>query len=227
MGSTLNPALSLAFAVAGHKGATLGELMHVVAGQCAGHVLAVRAARAAAADLYVKELRLFAAPEPTRSGGLSFMGAVAIEATLTFALALSSLAVGRVIRGPFARSVLINVLVLVLISVGTPFTGAVLNPAMAFALAVPERGVTAALADRDLYVYVAGPCAGAIAAALVYRRYFPDRRKHWVEQLIREREAHVKEREQRPTASRQASGSTNDKKDDTGNLHERQGFAKT
>lgn len=190
-------------------------------------MVAVRAARAAAADVYVKELRLFAAPAPIRSGGMSFVGAVAIEAVLTFALALASLAVSRVVRGPVARSVFINVLVLVLLSVGAPFTGAVLNPAMALALAVPERGVSAALSDRDLYVYFAGPCAGAVVAALVFRRFVPDRRKHWIEQLIREREALEKERVQRPVSPRQSPESRSGKKDEPVQLRRRQGFSKT
>lgn len=189
VGSTLNPALSLSFALAGHQGAALAELAHILPGQFLGHLVAVRAARAASADVFVSDLNLFSPPSPTRSGGLTFARAAAIEAALTFTLALAALGLGRVIRGPIARSVITTALVLALIAAGTPFTGALLNPAMALALAVHERGVSAALADRDLYVYVAGPCAGAAAAAAVFRHFVPDRRKHWIEQLMREREA--------------------------------------
>jgi glycerol uptake facilitator-like aquaporin len=194
LGSTLNPALALSFFMAGRLGPD--ELPRVLAGQLAGHLLAVRAARAVAADRFVSELRLFALPAPTAANGLSFAAAVAVEAALTCTLAVATLAAARLARASRGQSAGMLALVLAITAAGQGTTGALLNPAMALSLAVFERGPRGGLADRDLLVYFLGPCAGAVLGATAFGALFPDRRKRRIMQVQRQREQSQQQQQQ-------------------------------
>lgn len=153
-GAHLNPAVTLAFWLRGHVHPH--DLAGYLAAQFLGALLGT-AAFAAALGPWAESIR-HARTSPAAVGAVA---GVAIEAALTFALMATvflSLGVPRLIRW---TPVLVGIALTGLIWVGSPPTGASLNPARSLAPALIEGHFA------DLWVYFAGPTLGAAAAALV------------------------------------------------------------
>jgi glycerol uptake facilitator-like aquaporin len=105
------------------------------------------------------------------AAALSIPQAIGIEAMLTFVLMMTVLMTAvdgaRSARQMFGLC--IGMAVTFGILIGGPYTGAAMNPARYFG--------TAAVAGKvdQLLVYFAGPIAGAIIAALIYKLFLEDR----------------------------------------------------
>lgn len=169
LGLTLNPALALAFLSAGRI--STNAFAGVLAGQFLGHIMAVRATRAIVNDYFVSKVRLFAPPEPLTGNGMSFVTAVAMEASLTCVLAFAALSIDRIVRGQRMQSLVMMCVIVLITAVGQGYTGAMLNPAMVLALAVFEAG-DQAVVRADQVVYWVGPVVGALAGAALHRALF-------------------------------------------------------
>ncbi len=148
-----NPAVTLGFAVAGRF--PRRYVMPYWAAQCAGAVLA-----AGLAALLFGPGHGAHVPAP---GPLS--RAVGTEAVLTFFLMLVIIAVAtdRRVHGA-VPGLAIGLTVVFDVLIGGPVTGGSMNPARSLGPALFAGG--AALAH--LWVYVAGPALGAVAAAALY-----------------------------------------------------------
>ena len=95
-----------------------------------------------------------------------------IELILTFILVFAIF--GTVIdrRAHHIAGFGIGLAILCDVLVGGPYTGAAMNPARYFGLAVWEAGATAdPTRMRDFYVYIIGPVLGAILAGWVYTSF--------------------------------------------------------
>jgi aquaporin Z len=153
-GAHLNPAVTLAFWLRGHV--HRHDLAGYLAAQFAGALIGT-AAFALALGRWatsIRHARTSPAPVGTAAG-------VAIEAALTFGLIATvfvSLGVPRLVH---RTPVLVGIALTGLIWVGSPRTGASLNPARSLAPALIDGHLT------DLWVYFVGPALGAVAAALV------------------------------------------------------------
>jgi len=153
-GAHLNPAVTFAFWLRGHVH------RHDLAGYLTAQFLGAfigTAAFAIALGPWAVGID-HARTSPATVGAAT---GVAIEAALTFALMATvfvSLGIPRLVRW---TPVLVGIALTGLIWVGSPPTGASLNPARSLAPALIERNLT------DLWVYFAGPAIGAAAAALV------------------------------------------------------------
>ncbi|MBA3429099.1 MAG: aquaporin [Actinobacteria bacterium] len=155
-GAHINPALTLGFwvlgRVSGHDLA--GYLGAQLAGGLAGALVAAALLPTAVADSIGGGVT-----HPT----VSTTTAVAIEAAMTAILLLVVL--GFLSRPRLARwtPLVLAPLLTVLVWLGSPPTGASLNPAR-------SEGPALAFADTaDLWIYLLGPLAGALAAALLWR----------------------------------------------------------
>jgi aquaporin NIP len=151
-GAHFNPAVSIGFAVGRH--APWSRVAGYIAAQVCGATVAALALRftlGPAADLGV-----------TRPAG-SDLQSLAWEATLTFFLMFVITAVATDVRAVGqAAALAIGGTVALGALVGGPVSGASMNPA---------RSIGPALVSGDLaqlWIYIAGPIAGAVAAALVY-----------------------------------------------------------
>jgi MIP family channel proteins len=151
-GAHFNPAVTLAFAVA--RRLPMKEVVTYWAAQVAGAVLAMTLlwALLPAGSSYGATL-----PH------VGVLQAVAWEAVLTFFLMFVIIAVATDTRavGTMAGAA-IGATVMLCAFVGGPVTGASMNPARSLAPALFEGGLP------HLWIYAAGPAAGAIAAALLY-----------------------------------------------------------
>lgn len=153
-GAHLNPAVTLAFWLRGHV--HRHDLAGYLAAQFVGALIG-SAAFATALGSWASSIH-HARTSPAAVGAAA---GVAIEAALTFALIATvffSLGVPCLVRW---TPVLVGTALTVLIWVGSPPTGASLNPARSLAPAMIEGDYA------DLWVYFAGPVLGASAAALV------------------------------------------------------------
>lgn len=151
-GAHLNPAVTLAFAAARHFPAR--EVAPYVAAQAAG---------ALAASACVLALLGGGGLGVTRPGLVGDGGALAAEAALTAVLMVVILAVATDTRavGQLAALAIGGTIALEALVFG-PVTGASMNPA---------RSLAPALVSGDLaglWIYLAGPVAGALAGAAAY-----------------------------------------------------------
>lgn len=152
-GAHLNPAVTLAFWLRGHM--HRHDLAGYLTAQFVGALIGTAAFGIALGSWAgsIDHARTSPAPVGTATG-------FAIEAALTFALMATvfvSLGIPRSVRW---TPVLVGIALTGLIWVGSPPTGASLNPARSLAPALIEHDFA------DLWVYFAGPAFGAAAAAL-------------------------------------------------------------
>lgn len=160
-GAHFNPAVTLAFALAGRFPA--GRIVPYVISQCLGAV-AGSVAHIAAYGWWMAREVSFAATVP--AGG-SIVHALAMEAALTFLLMFVIVAVASDRRVPQGVSgVAIGMAVCIGCIAGGKCCGASMNPARSLGPALLAGGK----ALDVLWMYVAGPVAGATIAALVYER---------------------------------------------------------
>ena len=152
-GAHLNPAVTAAFAAARHFPAR--EAGPYVVAQVAGAVLASLALR----GLFGRAGGL-GATHPDHVGAA---GALALEAGLTAVLMIVILAVATDTRavGAMAAVATGGTIALEALVMG-PITGASMNPARSLAPAL------VAADSADLWIYLAGPVAGALAGAAAY-----------------------------------------------------------
>jgi aquaporin Z len=150
-GAHMNPAVTLAFWFRGdvHR----HDLAGFVAGQTLG-ALAGTGLFAWALGSWASSID-FARTDPSPVGSL---GGVAIEAALTFALIATVFSLPASRRLARFTPAAVGVVLTLLIWVGSPPTGASLNPSRSLAPAVIGNNY------GDLWVYFAGPALGAYAA---------------------------------------------------------------
>lgn len=155
-GAHLNPAVTLAFWAQGkvHRHDVLGYLGAQLLGALAG-----TACLAAAWGPTARSLHL-GATEPGR--GLTGLQAAGVEAAMTAALVLTVLGMTSSARTARWTPLATWVVVALLVWQGAPYTGTSLNPARSLgpALLAPLLG--------PLWIYLAGPLAGAAGAAGLY-----------------------------------------------------------
>ncbi len=155
-GAHLNPAVTLAFWLRGqvHPHDLAGYLAAQFLGALLGTGLFALALGSWAASIH--HARTSPAPVGAATG-------IGIEAALTLALLVTvflALDAERLMRW---TSLLAGVALTALIWVGSPSTGASLNPARSLAPAILEGQ------SADLWVYFVGPLAGAVAASVLTR----------------------------------------------------------
>ena len=160
-GAHFNPAVTLAFAATGHF--PWRRVPGYLAAQLVGATLA---------GLLLLALFGDAAPAATRLGaGVGPLEGFAVEAVATFLLALVIIAVATDPRSaPGLAGLAIGLAVGVGAIAAGPLTGGSMNPARSLGPAV------AAGRWEDLWLYLAAPTAGAVAAMLAYEALRPGAR---------------------------------------------------
>ena len=159
-GGHLNPAVTIAAAWAGRIGLTRAAMF--VALQLAGAALAALLLKAVIPDAQEGGLGAHALGD-----GITVGAGFAIEAVLTFTLVFAVFATAIDPKGPaHLAPFAIGTVVLIAHLVAVPLTGASINPARTFgpALAMEQWA--------DHWVYWAGPLAGGVLAAIVYKLFF-------------------------------------------------------
>ena len=161
-GAHLNPAVTLGFWLTGHV--HLDDLAGYVAGQVVGAIIGAIALIAvwgrAAASVHD------GVTQPAT--GLSEPQAALIEALMTAALVLTILVFVSSTRTMRWTPLAVWAVVTVLVWQGAPYTGTSLNPARSLGPAIVAEDWHA------VWVYVAGPLAGAILAVALKRLVLPD-----------------------------------------------------
>jgi MIP family channel proteins len=151
-GAHFNPAVTLAFAVARHFPAK--QVLNYWIAQVLGALAAIWA------------LSLLLPPGPGYGATVPHvtdLQAVGWEAILTFMLMFVVMGVATDTRAVGAMAgAAVGATVMVDAFVGGPVTGASLNPARSLAPALFQGTM------GSYWIYVVGPCAGAVAAALLY-----------------------------------------------------------
>jgi MIP family channel proteins len=158
-GAHFNPAVTLGFLAI--KRIDPKTAVSYIGAQMAGGV-----AGALASKLLIPNNvgRLLSNGLPQVNTNLQFGGAVALEALLTFFL--MSAIMGTLVnpKAPKLGGLWVGLVLIAMILVGGPITGAALNPARALGPAVASGVWTAQL------VYWLGPIIGAVAAAFVWEK---------------------------------------------------------
>lgn len=163
-GGHVNPAVSIAFAVAGRMswGKTAGYVISQLAGAVlAGFVLTL---------VFSPEVRsAVGGGTPVPGPGVSAWQAVLVEAILTFFLVFAVFGTAVDARAPKLGGLLIGLTVTLDILFGGPITGASMNPARTFG-----PGLAAGVWTAH-WVYWVGPVIGGSAAAVLYDRFLGPR----------------------------------------------------
>lgn len=158
-GAHLNPAVTLAFWT--QRKVHPHDLAGYVAAQLGGALLAVACLRVAWGRT-ARSLRL-GATQPGR--GFGAVEAAGLEALMTAALILMIFLMTSHARTARWTPLATWLLVATLVWQGAPYTGTSLNPARSIAPALLAPWPT------DLWVYLAGPCAGALLAAGLFAAF--------------------------------------------------------
>ena len=160
-GAHLNPAVTVAFALAGRL--AWRDVVPYSLAQCGGAIVA-----SAALLALLGEPSAAGVTRPNRGIGVGPPGALATEAAMTCGLMTTILAVAT---GPKEKGLLAGLSIGGVVAIEAmafgPVCGASMNPARSLGPAV------AAGAFDDLWLYVAGPVAGAAAAVPLYRAIRP------------------------------------------------------
>ena len=159
-GGHINPAVTLGFLSVGRI--DLKKALAYVAAQLVGGVLGALAVKLAYPIGVTKVSDLGV---PTINASLSMVGAIGVEATLTFFLMT---AVYATIVSPKATRMGgfgVGLTVFTMILAAAPLTGAVMNPARAFGPALLTMQWTGHVA------YWIGPVLGAVVAAMVWDKF--------------------------------------------------------
>jgi MIP family channel proteins len=156
-GAHFNPAVTIGFLAI--KKIDLKSALNYIGAQLAGGI-----AGALASKLLIPNNvgRLVSNGLPQVNTNVQFGGAIALEALLTFFL--MSAIMGTLVnpKAPKLGGLWVGLVLVAMILVGGPITGAALNPARALGPAVASGIWTAQL------VYWIGPIIGAVAAAFVW-----------------------------------------------------------
>lgn len=161
-GAHFNPAVTLAFLLTRRISPVLALLY--IAGQIAGGVLAGLALVAVLPDGAWRAANL---ATPALGTGVGFAQGLLLEIILTFFLAIAIFGTAVDARGNRIGGFGIGLTVFADILVGGPITGAVMNPARAFAPAL-----VSGTWSSDHLIYWIGPILGAAAGALIYIAIF-------------------------------------------------------
>lgn len=157
-GGHLNPAVTIATLVTGHK--PLGESLTYVSAQIAGAIAGAGLVR----YLYPGGRGAAAIATPHRIAGTAAWKGVMLEAVMTFLLVWVVYAVALDRDGTWFRvaGLPIGFTVAAMVLMGGAVTGAAINPARSFGPALVFGSWT------DWWVYWVGPIAGGAAAGLAY-----------------------------------------------------------
>ena len=168
-GASWNPTASVAFAYAGASDDDLVALAVRVPAQMAGAVGGVAAVLELMPKRYQHTLAGPRVKVPLPTGVLA-------EAILTFAITLVVMwALLRGPRSPVAKTLVIIVASVALVSAGEPYTGPAMNPANAFGWAFVANQHTS---WEHFAVYWAGPMAGSIFAVWAFNLLFGSQPSH-------------------------------------------------
>ncbi|MEX0991832.1 MAG: MIP/aquaporin family protein [Actinomycetota bacterium] len=169
-GGHVNPAVTISLWVTGKVEST--RAMCYIAAQMAGAVFGALALSLVVPKTLWEEAML-GTPQLNRVLGVGAMQGVATEAILTFFLVFAVFGTAVDPRGAFSKLAGFSIgLVLTFdILMGGPMTGAAMNPARWFGPAIVSGTWS------DWWIYLIGPVAGGVAAALVYWAAFLRRKE--------------------------------------------------
>ena len=171
-GTHINPAVTLGVLAAGKIDANRA-VAYIVA-QCLGGILAAFALRWVLGGTATGLGATTLAQSVTTPGGVTIgpivptVGLV-VEAILTFFLVNAVMNAGISGKATIPGGLAIGLTLTFCILMGGPLTGASLNPARTLGPAVATGNFS------DIWVYLAGPALGGIAAGLLYRYFYEER----------------------------------------------------
>lgn len=162
-GGHVNPAVTIGLWVAGKVPS--GRAVVYIGAQLLGAVTAALLLK------YIVPTELFDAAgggAPALAEGIAAGKGILIEAVLTFFLVFAVFGTAVDPRGPFSKTAGLTIGLVIAFDIMAfgPYTGAAMNPARWFG------PVLAAGAWSDWYVWIVGPIAGGIIAAVVYASVF-------------------------------------------------------
>lgn len=162
-GGHVNPAVTIGLWVAGKVPS--GRAVVYIGAQLLGAVTAALLLK------YVVPTELFDAAEggaPALAEGLAAGKGILIEAVMTFFLVFAVFGTAVDPRGPFSKTAGLTIGLVIAFDIMAfgPYTGAAMNPARWFGPAL------AAGSWSNWYVWIVGPIAGGIIAAVVYTSVF-------------------------------------------------------
>lgn len=151
-GCHINPAVSIAMLVSGKLG--IVDFIGYVVAQFAGAI-----AGAGVLKLFAPESNLGSNALFDNNIGLSIL----IEVILTFVFVLAILGVTSKIENSTVAGIVIGLSLTLVHLFGIAFTGTSVNPARSFGPALLSGNLA------DVWVFIVGPLAGGVLAALVYK----------------------------------------------------------
>ncbi|KAL8162609.1 hypothetical protein V2J09_014098 [Rumex salicifolius] len=167
-GATFNPTATAAFYAAGVSNDSLFSMALRFPAQAAGAVGGAMAIM----EVMPKEYKHMIEGPSLKVN--PHTGAVA-EAVLTFLITLAALVIiVKVPSGYTVKTCLLSVATMALVVPGSAYTGPSMNPANAFGWAYVNKCHDT---WEHLYVFWISPFVGALAAAVVFRALFPQRKK--------------------------------------------------